>query len=378
MMFVTWTKNEIELLIDMLKDGHTVTEVSDEITLRAINSEPGFPAKRSARSVESKRDKLAGQPSVTLDNYESVDNRWLTIQQIQRAYSDASKFLDIGLVDTPTRKILSLSDIHFPFARLDFLNKAVEDHADADIAVLNGDILDGHAASTFEKDRAVAAVDEYRCAFDFVHLLAKKFKRVVLVGGNHDVRPEKALKRSNLSPATHDIFAPDLLARIANGERLDRTGQVVEKVDMSNVFYPSTEPWWIQIGKTLFIHPHSRGSSKPAYTVSSWAKKFQERLPPGAFDSIVSGHTHQTSKHIQSNLLQIEQGCLCNYMSYSWNPTQLYHSSAMNGYAVIYQDQEGNTDFNKSGFVYLGQLLPVDKPVWGGNNGHQNSHVLLT
>jgi hypothetical protein len=65
-------------------------------------------------------------------------------------------------------------------------------------------------------------------------------------------------------------------------------------------------------------------------------------------------------------------------MSYSWSPKELYHSSAMNGYAVIYQDAEGNTDFNKSGFVYLGQLLPVDKPVWGGKNGHQNSNILLT
>ena len=31
---------------------------------------------------------------------------------------------------------------------------------------------------------------------------------------------------------------------------------------------------------------------------------------------------------------------------------------AMNGYAVIYQDAEGNTDFNKSHTVFLGSQLP--------------------
>ena len=141
---------------------------------------------------------------------------------------------------------------------------------------------------------------------------------------------------------------------------------VIEKVSMSNVFYPATEQWWVQIGKTLFIHPHSRGSSKPGYTVSTWARKFQERLPVGSFDAVVCGHTHQQCKHVQGNLLLIEQGCLCDYMSYSWNPRQVFHSSAVSGYAVIYQDADGNTDFNKSNFIYLGQLLPTDKALLRG------------
>ena len=36
---------------------------------------------------------------------------------------------------------------------------------------------------------------------------------------------------------------------------------------------------------------------------------------------------------------------------------------AMNGYTVIYQDKNGNTNFNKSHVVYLGSVLPPKKEI---------------
>ena len=53
----------------------------------------------------------------------------------------ASERETAGLVENANKKILSLSDIHFPFALEDELKIALETHSDADIVVLNGDIF---------------------------------------------------------------------------------------------------------------------------------------------------------------------------------------------------------------------------------------------
>jgi predicted phosphodiesterase len=390
-MFNYWTPEEEELLTHML--GQHISQEDIAIEFAACNDPalPGFGTLRSLAAIRRKVLRIrrpvvgtiqtAPTPIIRIedlnlddedeyleDEVPTIDKLWESMKTIQTRYNEDSKFSTIGVaVNPPATKILVLSDIHFPFARLDYLQEALNTHSNADICVLNGDIIDGYIFSTFDKDKSVAALDEYNTAFEFVRLCSETFPKVVLVSGNHDVRSQKALARSTIPHAGHGVFQPDLLARIANGERLDRSGMVVEKVPMPNVYYSPTEQWWVQIGKTLFIHPHSRGSSKPGYTVSTWAHKFQERLPAGSFDAVVCGHTHAQSKHIQGNLLLIEQGCLCDYMSYSWQPRQIFHSSAISGYAVIYQDEFGNTDFNKSNYVYLGQLLPVDKPLITGS-----------
>lgn len=381
MKFNLWTPQEEAELAYWLELPNSTTEgLSQVFTEYHLEGIPGFEIPRSLSAIKRKIHRLqnTGQlalpqeetslpPEATKEEVHPVDQHWESIELLQAMYSERSKFNTVGLaVGPPTTKILSLSDIHFPFARTDFLQRAIHDHQDADILVLNGDILDGYIFSSFEKEKSVAAIDEYNTAFEFVSLCSKIFNKVVLTSGNHESRYEKTLTRSLVPREGQSIFQTDPLARIANGERLGRDGSLLEKVPMPNVYYPQSEKWWVQIGKTLFIHPFSRGSSKPGFTVSAWAGKFKERLPPGSFDSIVCGHTHAQNKHLQGNLLLIEQGCLCDYMSYSWSPRQVFHSSAINGYAVIYQDADGNTDFNLSNFVYLGQLLPVDKPLFSG------------
>ena len=77
----------------------------------------------------------------------------------------------VGLVEEPVRKILTLSDIHFPFALVDELQKAIELHSDADVVVLNGDILDGYIFSTYGTAKRIAALKEYIAAFNLVKQL---------------------------------------------------------------------------------------------------------------------------------------------------------------------------------------------------------------
>jgi predicted phosphodiesterase len=359
-----WSPEE-EHLLSLLRPTNSYTEIAVEFEKRYDRGLAGFRSLRSSEAVRKKcqRDSITPESVANTDTLRPVAEHWAAIGEIQKKYEEDYIARSTGIMSEgqATRKILVLSDIHFPMARVDLLEQAIEDHADADICVLNGDILDGQIFSSFEKYRRIAALDEYNCTFNFVKECSERFEHVVLTEGNHDARPSRTLKTTGLPKEATQILRPSLIARIANGERLDSTGMMIEKLDFSNVHFDPIEPWYARIGKTLFIHPWTRGSSKPGWTVQGWCRKFEDRMDPDDFDSIVCGHTHKLYKGIVNGKLLIEQGCLAGHMAYAWSPKTLYHGNGQNGYAVIYQDEDGNTDFNKSHVVYLGEVLPPKK-----------------
>lgn len=359
-----WSAEE-EHLLKLLRPTNTYQDIELEFEKRREKGIPGFVWARSSEAIRKKyqrEDIDANYGQYTADNNPVVD-RWKTIEEIQAKYKEQSIERRRGIIPPGEikRKILSLSDIHFPLARLDLLAEILNTHADADIVVLNGDILEGYIYSTFEKHKRIAALDEYRSAFDFVKILSDNFPMVVLTEGNHDDKASRALKRLGLEIEETQVLRPNLLARIANGELLDSTGMLVEKLDFSNVVFEQRESWYVKIGKTLFIHPSTRSSSKPGWTVQQWYKKFAERYTADEFDSIVCGHTHQVYKGVWCSTLLIEQGCLAGLLAYSWKKNVVYSGNAQNAYAVIYQDADGNTDFNESKVVFMGEVLPPKK-----------------
>lgn len=182
-----------------------------------------------------------------------------------------------------------------------------------------------------------------------------------MVSGNHDIRPARAIADTFTKDASQ-ILRPDLLARIANGERLDDDGNLTELVKWSNVTYEKYDSWYVRIGKTIFAHPHAFSSGTPGGTVRKVDAYFANRLQPGDFDSIVIGHTHTFYKGIVAGRLLIEQGALCARVPYEHKPNLKFQHSTC-GYAVIYQDKDGNTDFNFSGPIYVGSEIPPKKAV---------------
>ena len=365
-----WTSQE-EALCKSLLSTHTCEEISEEITKRCSTKRTGFYVPRSPNAVtrKCKREGWVIAPAAKTGETDSeipnTTSQWELIAEIAKRHRDAFVCNTRGVIPAAniTTKILSLSDIHFPLAETKYLLQALEDHSDANVVVLNGDILEGYIFSTFEKNKSIAALDEYRAGFAFVEMLSKHFPKVVLVDGNHDVRAGRALKELGLSKEATQVLRPNLIARIANGERLDASGKLIEKLNFNNVFYQENESWYVRIGNTLFIHPHGNSSGGPGGMVRKHAIRFNTRYNPGEIDSIVCGHTHQIYKGIVNNQLLIEQGCLAGFLKYSWTPKAEFLSNAQNGYAVIYQDAKGNTDFNRSGPVYLGEVLPPKKSV---------------
>jgi predicted phosphodiesterase len=361
---VKWHPEE-EHLLRLLLPTNTAREIMEQINRRHSQGLPGFPTERSEKAVQVRvgyeRSRPEGAAPYKIDNPYTI--RAEQIKKIQAIYEEASEDYPVGRPASTSRKILSLSDIHFPLARMDFLLDAIEDHKDADICVLNGDIFEGHMFSTFEKHKRIAAIDEYRAAFEFVSLCSEVFPVVYLVDGNHDVRTAKALARNGFETEASQIFRPNLMARLANGEFLDETGLVLEQAKFDNVIYDQRESWYLRIGRTLFAHPHGRGNGKPGGTVQTVANYFNSRYQAGAIDSVVIGHTHKFYKGVHQGQLLIEQGCMSGLMSYAHSPKMDFFGGAVNGYAVIYQDEEGNCDFNKSGPIFQGYVMPPKKSV---------------
>ena len=352
-----WTPEEEYLLISNLgKISYTEMEALFEAKYR--NNIPGFSQIRSASSIRAKvsRDKL--KPS----DQNPYDQAWNQIIKITKDYRLESTSIDTGLSSSKDVKIISFSDLHIPFFLWEDMKAALTKHNDANIVVLNGDILDAYIFSTFAKSKNISALKEYTAAFDLVHYLSDHFEKVVLVCGNHDYRTTRAVKTAGFAEDAAKVFRPDLLSRIANGEKLDTYGNLVNKLPFENVIYEQKDSWYVRIGKTIFCHPSGFGNRYPGATVVKLLDHFSHQMNASDFDSIVVGHTHKVYKGIVSGKMLIEQGAMAHRLPYQFR-ADLRFKNAMNGYAVIYQDSNGNTNFNDSQPIYLGSHVPVKKGI---------------
>lgn len=357
-----WRAQE-ERLVQTLLPTNSYREISEQINRRFKKSIAGFPCERTDEAVRKKCVRESWTPESVGSAVDSHDNRWEQIKQIQEQYKSMQTVYSRGVLapGTATTKILSISDIHFPLAREDLLEEILGEHSDADVVVVNGDLMEGYIFSTFAKNKSIAALDEYRLAFLFVKTLSERFPKVVLVDGNHDIRAGKALKSGGFDKDASQVLRPNLMARIANGELLDSTGLLVDKLNFDNVIYEQRESWFVKIGKTIFMHPHGRGGSAPGHTVINHGEKLRRRYQEGDVDSVICGHTHKVYKGIINGVMYVEQGYLAGVLAYLHSPRSDYRFNYQNGYAVIYQDADGNTDFNLSGPVYMGESLPPKK-----------------
>lgn len=111
--------------------------------------------------------------------------------------TDAKKILPYILPEDCSR-ILLLADIHFPYHDVAALTLALDygRKNKVDTIILNGDILDCHHLSRFEKDpRKKSFKDEMDICRGFLKTLRKKFPKAAIIYkcGNHDLRYEKYL-----------------------------------------------------------------------------------------------------------------------------------------------------------------------------------------
>lgn len=195
------------------------------------------------------------------------------------------------------KRVLVISDIHIPYHSLYALQKAINYGVEnkMDTILINGDLIDFHGISRYEKDpRKRRPGEEIEMTRNFLHKLADNHPKVkiILKLGNHDERWENYLKSH--APVLFEMaeFKLDIILKLAE--------KGIEYVDNKRI---------VKIGNLSVLHGHEFGRSffspvNPAR--GAWMR---------AKENILVGHHHNTSEHIEKTLNgkihgAWSQGCL--------------------------------------------------------------------
>lgn len=213
------------------------------------------------------------------------------------------------------KKVLLLSDIHFPFHDVKALKAALNDGLDekVDAIFINGDLLDFYQLSFHEKDpRKTSIPEELEMCRNFFKELKKNFKstKIYYIPGNHEYRLERYLRLK--APELLDVeeFRLDVLLRVREFG--------VEYIPYGTKCY---------FGKLLVEHGDKMkgsGGVNPARTLSL---KFKRHA--------ICGHFHRTSECLSkvyddSSFATYSTGCLCEL-----EPSYMPVNEHNHGFAIV-------------------------------------------
>lgn len=357
----SWTQKEKDIVINKSAEGLLPYEICNHL----INTNCKRRTISAVRGIVRRNQKKINRLKEDTKNKQKVVHKYFAPpaeDKFSRAIDEMNKIKSkslntitsytksIGNPKNANFKVLSLSDLHLPFYNEELLNEAINKHSDADVLVLNGDLLELYSVSRWPKSKSIILRHEYQMAVDLLVDLAKIFPKIVLVKGNHEERLQSYFQ-SNVDPMVSFMTDPDILHRLSEGYAFNDDGELEKMYDFDNVHYNKGNfSWFAQVGRCIFAHP-SGGSSVPMKTATKTAEYFLGR--EANFDALVIGHTHKIGSIVWNNKLLIEQGCSCVPLEYESTSKMAYRPQAF-GYAVVYMDSDGNVDFDKSGAVYHG------------------------
>lgn len=231
---------------------------------------------------------------------------------------------------TSIKKVLVLSDIHFPFQDNEAITAALKygKKEGIDCIFLNGDILDMYSLSFHEKDPRKWNISlELEMGREFLKMLRKNFScPIYFIPGNHEIRIERYLRVK--APELLDIqeFKLDVLLRM-------REHDVIYLEHSSKVYF----------GKLLVEHGDKMKGSGGVNPARTLLQRFKRPT--------MCGHFHRTSTangriYDGDGLMAWSLGCLCglepDYMELNeWN----------HGGAIV--DIEPNGNFRVNNFQII-------------------------
>ena len=240
--------------------------------------------------------------------------------------------------------ILSISDLHYPFAKpLDIFS---EFSGKIDILQLNGDLVDCMALSRFSKSYRVSPLEEMIGARQYIIDLIEmiKPKKVLVNHGNHELRLGSYLAK-NLDNELQELMPETALDYIfIDGfTHYDRkTKAKVKYSPLCDVFdgieIKYTGTWYSQYKDILFCHPKAFASS-PLKTAEKALYWF--RNEGFEFKTLIMSHTHRVGSYKIGNSMIYEQGCCCETSKMKYNDGQLINSQK-EGFMIICLDKEGH------------------------------------
>jgi predicted phosphodiesterase len=233
-------------------------------------------------------------------------------------------------------KILYLSDLHVPFTLYEEVVKAVKSNSDADILVINGDLLDLFAVSKFAKDKEVALRRELEEGRELLEYLSSRFKDVIITEGNHERRLKSYIK--NVIPVDMQfLFPDDILQMVVDG---DVIGEDLEELENVHV----VGSWWIKLFDTIFGHPDNYANAN-LKTVQNTSEYFTV-IENISHRACIIGHTHRAGWIISGDVFLMETGCMCFDMDYH-KGSKFTRTKWTNAYATLNIDENGAIVFDE-------------------------------
>lgn len=258
------------------------------------------------------------------------------IPTLPESYAETKPIIKLRKADN---NILLISDLHVPYHDNTALQIALDYGIErqCNTVIINGDLIDFHGLSRFEKDpRKRTVKQEFDAAIQILDYIRFCFPtaRIMWIEGNHDARYPKWL----MNHAVH--FFDDEYYSLQ--ERLQLKRNNIEFVRESTLVYA---------GKLAITHGHLiiRGIFAPVNTARGAFLKAKQ--------SVIVGHAHQVSEHTEKNLSGdiitcFSQGCLCDLQP-DYDPLTNKHA---HGFAHIIVKESGHYAVTNKR-IHKGELL---------------------
>jgi predicted phosphodiesterase len=272
---------------------------------------------------------------------------------LRHEYYGAKKKVQLDELDIGT-KILAISDLHCPFnLPISTLN---EYKNKVDILVLNGDLSDSQSVSKFRKKFRKSYTDEMvetrKLIIDIIELIQPK--KAIINYGNHDERI------GNYLADKIDADVLELLPQTNLDYIVDTGFYKYNHEDKTKIFYPPikdifdnieviyTGNWFCQVGSCIFSHPKSFRNGILGTAEKACLYFVQEGYN---FDTLVLGHTHQTSMSKYGKKFLYEQGAMCIEPNYA--KTGGLQKPQAQGFMYIVLNKDDKFNYEKSKLICL-------------------------
>lgn len=243
-------------------------------------------------------------------------------------------------------RILSISDLHFPF-QLDYT--LLEKYRNkCDILQINGDVIDCQSLSKFPKQYRISTIEEIIGGREYLINLINYIqpKKVVCNYGNHDKRFANYLSKNldtdilQLMPDTSlELIFEDGFKNYDKRFGTKICYEPLKNVIDNNIKLEYVDDCKVKIGKTWFIHPLAYRQGILA--TANKAKDYLQDFDRETFDCVVMAHTHSVGDGMMGNIRLLEQGAFCDVNKLNYMDGKLTKPSK-EGFAIICQDEDGN------------------------------------
>jgi len=255
---------------------------------------------------------------------------------------------------TANNKIILASDFHLPFLHKPTLNAIMA--SDSDHLIIAGDFMDMYSASSHRPSiDYLTATEEIAIARATLEMLAKKFKTIKMISGNHENRVVKKIQN----------LAPQLQPLVIHPLKLISYG--LDNVSVENLTIPNTAPMsafatdidldFAMVESNMLVGHFEEfcGDDAPV-KLEEWLNKFSHKLPFKVSDikAVFQAHTHRLNmRYTATGRLLISTGCACGVQEYVWRQHSKY-SPPTPGFVELFYDEKGNIDFPQTKLVYTG------------------------